>query len=233
MAENKKIKHVVFDLDGTLTKSRSVISRDMTESLRELEGLYDVVIISGGQKSQMVKQIPWLEDSLFTIMSQSGCYAEKEGEVLWEKNLSIQDLQSVLLHLDDIEVGIRNDMLEIRGGQASYSFIGHGAAPKQKKNFDPDGKFRRELLGRTPYINPDMMVRIGGTTCLDYTRNGWGKRGNLEELFKLNNWDFKDAIFFGDQLFEGGNDADVKHIMESVEVRNPNDTHFFITKELL
>ena len=224
------LKVLIFDLDGTLTHSRSVISHKMTDALRAAEGLYEVVVISGAQRLQMLNQIPWLEDSLFTVMGQSGNDTMKGDEMIFRNLLRFEDIHSVFLHLADIHdeynlgVGVGIDTTEVRGGQISWSRIGHNADKAEKKAYDPNGDIRREMLERVPFKNEEMMVKIGGTTCLDYTRNGWGKRGNIEKLLELNGWKKEDCMYIGDQLFKGGNDEEVMQLMETVAVNGPEQT---------
>ena len=231
-------KHIVFDLDGTLTESRMLINDEMTEALADLEKLYDVVIISGAQKLQMIKQIPWLKLSSFTIMGQSGNDTTKEGQVLFRHILGFEEINVVLSHLADIHKeyklgeGVEIDTLEARGGQISWSKVGHNTDRGVKVDYDPKGDKRREMLKKVPFNSERMMVRIGGTTTLDYTKVGWGKKGNLEKLFKLNGWKFEDAIYVGDQLYEGGNDEDVIEIMDTVSVENPDEALEYINQEL-
>ncbi len=228
------LKNVIFDLDGTLTESRSSIENKMTYALTDLYKKYNLVVISGAERKQMLKQIFWLEESPAISMSESGNYSKQGSNLIFRNLLTFQDLQSVLLHLSDIydanDMGeeIGGDRIEVRGGQISWSLLGHNYPKNAKKIIDPFGNKRREMLKKTPFLNDDMMVKIGGTTCLDYTRIGWGKKGNLERLLKLNNWKKEDCVYVGDQLYEGGNDEEVKELMEVFPVKNPEETLNFI-----
>lgn len=231
-----KYKHIIFDLDGTLTESRTVITDEMTFALRSLEETHDVVIISGAQKLQMLKQIPWLDDSSFTIMGQSGNDVTRFRELIFRNILSFEDIRVVFSHLEKlhegygIDNGVDVDSVEMRGGQISWSPVGHNAPKKIKTDYDPDGAKRREMLNKFPFNNENMMVRIGGTTCLDYTKVGFGKKGNLERLFDLNGWKFEDSVYIGDQIYEGGNDKEVEDIMLAIPINGPMQTLDVIKK---
>ena len=48
---------VVFDLDGTLTESKSAIDDEMSELLGKLLGVKKVAIIGGGKYDQFQKQL--------------------------------------------------------------------------------------------------------------------------------------------------------------------------------
>ncbi|MDQ0477838.1 hypothetical protein [Chryseobacterium sp. MDT2-18] len=55
-------KLIVFDLDGTLTKSKSAIDREMADLLNNLLEVAQVAIISGGDwpqfETQVLKYLP-------------------------------------------------------------------------------------------------------------------------------------------------------------------------------
>ncbi len=50
--------HIFFDLDDTLTPSRSPMKPEHIPLFLELCGKKDVIVISGAQESQMVQQLP-------------------------------------------------------------------------------------------------------------------------------------------------------------------------------
>ncbi len=228
--ELSKYEHFIFDLDGTLTESRSPINLDLYKKLVELkEKGKTVTVISGATVSQIREQLtPKFADQLL-ILGQSGNDFKEEGEDVWKNSLEVEDVHGVLLHLSDIldEFGHQNieeDKLEIRGGQVSYSLVGHNAPREDKLAYDPDGRRRNNLLVKIPFQSESMMVRVGGTTCLDYTKTNWGKRGNLSRLMRSKNWKKSNCVYFGDQIYEGGNDWDVRTILDTVSVENPTHT---------
>ena len=220
----------------TLTESRSLISDDMIEALQRLFESYDVVIISGAQRSRMLKQIPWIADWPCTVMAQSGNDTRIGENVLFQNNLTFDDVHKILDHIERVsretsnDDRLHNDRIELRGGQVSHSMIGHNAQLELKKQFDPTGKKRRSLLEKVPFTHDDLMVRIGGTTNFDYSKDGWGKRGNIERLITMNDWDKDLSLYVGDQLFEGGNDFDMIGYMETQQVSGPAETLEIIAK---
>jgi hypothetical protein len=50
-------KLIVFDLDGTLAKSKSLLDAEMAELLTSLLGIVQVAVISGGAWPQFEKQV--------------------------------------------------------------------------------------------------------------------------------------------------------------------------------
>jgi len=53
-------KHLFFDMDGTLSPSRSLATPDMLETLEQVMQSYDVIVVSGSHNKQMRTQIPGL-----------------------------------------------------------------------------------------------------------------------------------------------------------------------------
>tara|TARA_Y100000031_G_scaffold26957_1_gene28993 strand:- start:30701 stop:31423 length:723 start_codon:yes stop_codon:yes gene_type:complete len=227
---------ILFDLDGTLTESRSLISKQMSKLLIVLASKMDVVVISGAQLSQMKKQIPWIMNGAVIAMGQSG----NEVPEYWENKLTDVEVQHVLNHIEKIKKIYRivdvdeNDQIESRGGQVAFSLIGHNADKERKREFDSSGEFRLDILRNIPFVHELLMARVAGTTCFDYTRKDWGKAGNITRLMQKRRWDKNACLYIGDALFEGGNDYPVKETgIECVAVSGPEDTKKIIDSLLL
>lgn len=219
--------HLFFDLDGTVTPSRSKIGLKMKTLLASLK--QDIVIISGST----TQQIAYQTDNLPIItMGQNGNHTVHPhlGE-LWQDQLSLQEKEEVLAHarliLDacDHDVPDPNDLIEDRGSQISVSLYGHHADPETKRAFDGDFKKRKALLERFPFVSEHIEVKLGGSTCLDYFRKGKDKGYNISRLIDHLSWQKDECLFFGDALFEGGNDESVIGIIETVAVTDPDDCY--------
>ena len=242
-----KSKHYFFDMDGTLAESRSVCTPEMDKALRALARVHDVIIISGAERSQMKKQLPFIGKILnsfvykFYVLSQSGTDAMQGRKRLWLRKLSrfhhsvISSHINVIKSLIEDEIIDPNDLVEDRGGQVAYSILGHNAPKEKKAAYDPDGKKRTALLEQYPLESQYVQVRIGGTTCLDYTAQGWGKAGNIGYLLGVNRWKIEDCVYVGDQLYEGGNDHEMIALFGKdrvKEVSGPDETLAFINSIL-
>lgn len=237
---NKNLETVIFDLDGTITKSRSLIRPDMSCALINLSKKFNLIIISGASKVQIKKQIPWIDNGNATVMAESGNDIFKGDTTIFKTYLNFDDVFEIMNHIKKIyekygfgdEVG--GDRIEIRGGQVSWSVIGHNTGKRIKESFDPTGSLRRRFLEEVPFESEGLSVKIGGTTCLDYTKKDCGKKGNLKKLLSIGDSCCDDDdnknryVYFGDQLYKGGNDEEVKDIMECVEVKNSEETLKFI-----
>lgn len=205
------MKYNFFDLDHTVTASRQKISPEMKDKLSTFD---NVIIVSGASRLQMEYQLDGLKCE---IMAQNG-----NDTSLWNRKLNKQQKNDILNHLSYFtEIG--EDRLEDRGCQISYSFVGHHADPEIKKTFDPNGEKRRELLKKYPFKSRTVEIKIGGTTCLDYFPKGYNKGKNIEDYLKARRWKKKDCVYYGDALFEGGNDESVLGIIKCIKVEDPED----------
>lgn len=230
-------KHYFFDMDGTLTPSRSACSVEMRKAIFRLAKKADVTIVSGARYKQVKKQLPFLPSLRFYVLSQSGNDARWWYRKLWKRKLRvahktiISEHIRVLKAINPHDVFDPKEIVEDRGGQVSYSLIGHNAPLEVKKSFDPDGEKRRKLLAEFPLTSTAVQVRIGGTTCLDYTATGWGKAGNIGELMKREDWRIEDCYYVGDALFPGGNDHEMLAFFGPSQCRSvlgPDETLSFI-----
>ena len=131
-------KHLFFDMDGTVTPSRSKIDPTMKELLSSLPAT--IAVISGSHNEQMDFQM----DGLPIIrMGQNGNHVihPQDGE-LWFDRLTEDEKAQIMRHIDmvweacDHDVPDPNDIIEDRGSQISLSLYGHHADPVAKKAFD-------------------------------------------------------------------------------------------------
>ncbi|MFM2374135.1 MAG: hypothetical protein RLZZ234_130 [Candidatus Parcubacteria bacterium] len=219
--------HLFFDLDDTLTPSRSLVLPYMGELLSRLP--VDLIAVSGATNEQIASQLPNLP---FIRLGQNGNHAvDRDGVEVWEKRLNDEEKSAIYAHISelitmaDFPVADAHDLIEDRLSQISYSTIGHHAPKEQKHAFDPDSSVRNRMLKTYPLTNPSVEVRIGGTTCFDYFKVGSNKGSNVREFIQHKGWNFDDCVYFGDKLMPGGNDETVVGIIDTIPVTSSEDTY--------
>ena len=91
MLPNKKI--IAFDIDGTLTFSKSPITQDMANLLKELIKQKIVILISGGRFEQFKTQFlpPLLNDNSFIIFLHNLILLPTSGSQRYEYNKTRND----------------------------------------------------------------------------------------------------------------------------------------------
>jgi phosphomannomutase len=223
----QKKKHLFFDMDMTVAPSRQPITQKMYDLLDRLEE--DIVIVSG----QLVDKIAWQSNNLPAIrMGQNGNHAiDLNGAELWNLSLTVDQKREILSHIDTL-VGLLDSIpnsdwnpIEDRGAQITFSPIGNTAPVELKKAYDPDIKKRFALLDQAPFESNELVVKIGGSTSLDYFHKDNNKGTNVKRLIELKGWKKDDCIYYGDGLYPGGNDEAVIGVIETVAVESDEDCY--------
>jgi HAD superfamily hydrolase (TIGR01484 family) len=222
-----KYKHLFFDMDQTVAPARQPILPEMYALLDSLPE--DIIIVSG----QEVEKIRWQSNNLPAIvLGQNGNHAvNKDGSELWHTPLSEDQQAEILAHIEKLvpllDVALKEewDPIENRGAQITFSPIGNTAPVAEKMKYDPDRKKREALMASVPFESEELVVKIGGSTSLDYIHKERHKGSNVQKLIDLKGWNKDECIYYGDGLFPGGNDEAVIGVIETVAVNDHLDTY--------
>lgn len=227
----KTYKHLFFDMDQTIAPSRQLILPKMKTLLESLS--QDIIVVSGSKIEQMPNQIG---DIRSFRLGQNGNHAiDIDGIELWYTPLKDEERTEILDHISEIVELLEHplnhewDPIEDRGGQITFSPIGNTAPVEFKKVYDPDRKKRDSLLAQIPFASKDLVVKIGGSTSLDYIHKDRHKGTNVQKLIDLMHWDKEECVYFGDGLYPGGNDEAVIGVIETIAV----DDHLDCFRKLL
>ena len=250
MLPNKKI--IAFDLDGTLTVSKSAIMPEMSELVKHLAQKKIITIISGGAFKQFQTQFLPIFYNNNTAMSliynlillpTSGSQryeydAEKKDWVMTDKeplNAEIKNKVKKVLQeiidsgLYDIPKNPKGEIIEDRDTQLSFSALGQDAPIAEKKLWDPDQKKRQKIKAAIEPKIPEVSIGIGGTTTLDILQKGFNKAVGLMRYLDKIGLDKMDLLYVGDALFPGGNDYSVFEAgIETIAVKGPEETELII-----
>jgi HAD superfamily hydrolase (TIGR01484 family) len=228
----KHKKHLFFDLDMTVAPARQPILAHMYELLQALP--HDIVIVSG----QEVPKIKWQTNDLPTTrLGQNGNHATlADGTELWHVPLDERHRNEILAHIDALRTHIEHEIneawnpIEDRGAQITFSPIGNTAPVEHKQTYDPDRKKRESLLEKVPFISDELIVKIGGSTSLDYIHKDRHKGSNVAKLIQHMGWNKDEALYFGDGLFPGGNDEAVIGVIDTHLVDDHEHTYELLRK---
>ncbi len=220
-------KHLFFDMDMTIAPSREPILPEMFDLLSSLP--QDIIIVSG----QDVMKILWQSNSLRAYrLGQNGNHAiDPEGVELWNTPLEPHHRDQILDHIKEVmeildhEVNHDWTPIEDRGAQITFSPIGNSAPVGITRVYDPDRSKRLKLIETIPFASEDLVVKIGGSTSLDYLHKDRHKGANVTKLIELAGWNKDECIYYGDGLYPGGNDEAVIGVIETVLVDDHIDTY--------
>ena len=236
---------VVFDLDGTLTRSKVPIEQPMARALLDLVHRIDVGIVTGGRFELIeVQVLPYLEELgladadrcrlhlLPACGTQRRHWSDGDWQEAFREDLDEDDRERVPDVLLDVarELGLFEsrrwgDYIDDRGGQITYSVFGQKAPLEVKLAWDPDGAKKERIRRLAAERLPHLSVASGASSSIDVTRPGRDKAFGIERLADALGIPLSELIFVGDRLEEGGNDASVRRLpVALVPVRRPEDT---------
>lgn len=233
-------KHFFFDLDKTLTASRSPMEPSHQEIFDVLCGRADVAVVTGGTIGQIREQVTPRFDGRYFILAQSGNQAVlKDGTIAWDEKLNDAQARAVdgfiRLLRDHFNIPVRdeNDLVENRGAQIAFSVIGFHEDIAKKYAFDPTETRRQEALEK--FANERLeLLAIGvevvpaGTTNFSFIPAGNHKGFNVGRFVSYMDWKNDECLYIGDALFPGGNDESVNGVVPTRPVSNPHDTFSYL-----
>ncbi|MBI5358660.1 HAD-IIB family hydrolase [Candidatus Amesbacteria bacterium] len=238
-------KVICFDLDGTLTESKTVITSEMAELLAKLQKIKKVVIIGGASFSQFQKQFTShlnYFDNLY-IMPTCGAaffkYENNKWTPIYQLHLSPVEKKKIYEAFDQafVDIDYHNpeltygQIIENRDTEISFSTLGQEAPLSTRKSLKYDR--RPEIITRLKIYIPEFSIALSGTNTIDVTRYGIDKGYAIEQLGEYFDVSIGDMVFVGDAIYEGRNDyAVVRTGIDTVLVSGPADTQRFI-KSLL
>jgi HAD superfamily hydrolase (TIGR01484 family) len=250
MLPDKKI--IAFDIDGTLTASKTPITESMANLIKELVKQKIVIAIAGGSFKQMETQflppfsndkamMPFMRNFTFLPTSGSQRYEYDEAKNGWEltdkeslpaetKEKAIKLLQEVIKNpIYEIPPNPTGEIIEDRDTQITFTPNGQQAPVAVKMAFDPDRKKREKIKALLEPQLPDVSILINGTSSIDILSKGFNKAVGLNRFLDKAGFKKSDVIFVGDGIFPGGNDYSVYEAgFDTIAVKNPEETESII-----
>lgn len=231
---------IIFDLDGTLAKSKSPIDKEMADLLSSLLEVAQVAVISGGNWSQFEKQVlnhlpkkTFLEKlSILPTCGTKYYKFQKDWNELYAENFTDEEKKKILdsLHsaINGANLNIKKtwgDQIEDRGSQITFSALGQNAPLDKKKDWDDDFSKRKKITKPLEKSLKGFSVGMGGTTSIDITKPGIDKAYGINKLKEILHIEIPEMLFIGDALFEGGNDYPARSTgVDCIQVRDPEET---------
>jgi HAD superfamily hydrolase (TIGR01484 family) len=223
-----KPKAVIFDMDGTLTESKTPITPEMGALVAKLAEQRVVAVMSGGGFPQYEKQflaglpgdIPPGRLYLFpTSAAQCRRYEGGSWKSAYDHVFSEDEKARIRAAVAEALEEVRpakpertwGETLQDRGAQMSLTPQGQDVPLAEKKEWnrlhDDD---RRRMHAALVKKLPDVSVSMGGLTTIDMTRKGINKAYGVRQLSDMTGIPISEMLYVGDALYAGGNDAVVK-----------------------
>lgn len=233
-------KLIIFDLDGTLAKSKSAIDTEMAGLLNNLLEVARVAIISGGDWPQFEKQVlDHLPEKILlkklAILPTCGTkfyQFKKDWQQLYAENFTKGDRKKILDSLNSAieaaDLGIKKtwgDQIEDRGSQITFSALGQKAPLNDKKSWDPHFEKRKKIKEGLDKTLSGFSINMGGATSIDITKPGIDKAYGIKKLKEVLEIEISEMLFIGDALFKGGNDYPARKTgVDCIQVRDSEET---------
>jgi len=219
MPKNRRIL-ALFDVDGTLTEPRKVVSPETTKFLAALREKIAVGVVGG---SDLVKQKEQLGDSpnMFDwCFAENGLWAAKDGAIIgqtsFKDHIGEEKLKKlinwILMYFANLDLPVkRGTFIEFRQGMLNVSPIGRDCSREERNDFekfDLANKVRETMVAKLKeeFADYGLTYSIGGQISFDLFPTGWDKTFCLRYLPEA---DFDEIHFFGDKFFVGGNDYEI------------------------
>ncbi|MGB7957978.1 MAG: HAD-IIB family hydrolase [Minisyncoccia bacterium] len=233
---------IVFDLDGTLTPSKSDLEPDMSRALAALLARKKVAVIGGGSygqfRHQFLKHLHCPTELLpnlfiFPTTATSFYRYQKGWRTVYRKAFSAREIQKIMaaFRAAFIETGycapkkIWGKVIENRETQVTFSALGQKAPLLEKEKWNKTNDVRAKLMAVLKKRLPECEVRSGGLTSIDVTQKGIDKAYGVLQIKKNLHIPISRMLFVGDALYPGGNDAAAKKTgVQCVAVTGPKDT---------
>lgn len=240
-------KIICFDLDGTLTESKTAITPEMAELLAKLQKIKKVAIIGGASFSQFKKQftshLKYFEN-LFILPTCGAAFYKYENNIwipIYHLGLTDLEKKAVFDAFDKafVDIDYHNpektygQIIEDRETEISFSTLGQEAPLVERLALDPETDRRPEIINRLKIYLPEFQITLSGVNTIDITRHGIDKGYAIEQIEKYFEFSKEEIVFVGDAIFEGHNDFTVVRTgIDTQKVSGPADTKRFINTVL-
>lgn len=234
----------LFDVDGTLTAPRAIITNKMLDFMKDLSKKTTVGIVGGSDEEKIVEQLDGNTALATYLFSENGLVA-KHGQTLIGKtsiveklgNEKLQDfINFCLSYMSEMKLPCkRGTFIEFRNGMINVCPVGRACSLQERKEFfefDKVHKLREKFVLALKNKFPDLGMKysIGGQISFDCFPIGWDKTYCLQYIEK----EFDEIYFYGDKTYVDGNDYEIYNDsrVQGRTVTGPDDTISQVTADL-
>ncbi|KAL3274374.1 hypothetical protein HHI36_015772 [Cryptolaemus montrouzieri] len=213
----------LFDVDGTLTKPRNSIEKEIDDFIQnKVKPKYKIGLVGGSDFKKIAEQMNGADviHKYDYVFPENGLICFKNGKEVSrqsiQKFMGEEKLQKfinfVLKYLSGVTLPVkRGTFVEFREGMLNISPIGRSCSQSEREAFekyDKEHNVRRTMIEVLKKEFPDFgfTYSIGGQISFDVFPNGWDKTYCLKHL---EGEGLNEIHFFGDKTDAGGNDHEI------------------------
>jgi phosphomannomutase len=246
---------IVFDLDGTLARTKSPADAEMLQLFNDLLRVKKVAVIGGGKYEVFQMQLlDLLHDqellkNLFIFPTTATAFYRYDNDwrQIYKIDLTAEEIKQIHAAFETAfkQIDYKHpektygDIIENRGSQVSFSVYGQDVVKalgeqgiKLKEEWkEKNTPVKMKIAELVQKQLPNLEVRAAGFTTIDVTKKGIDKAYGIKQIQDHLNIPVEKMLFAGDAIVEGGNDyAVVKTGIDYVAVKDPEDTKKLIRK---
>tara|TARA_R110002020_G_scaffold314541_1_gene529744 strand:- start:359 stop:1132 length:774 start_codon:yes stop_codon:yes gene_type:complete len=224
---------MLFDMDGTLTDARTLITEDVVNTLRKIPNSIKLHLVTGSGMDKIDEQMttPVLLSLFDRVYACNGTrvyncsldmddeYGAIEPELLHKVSLKDYYSEGDINHIVNTLLRIAAEthtkiktgtFIEWRDSQINFSVVGRNCSRSQRDDYvswDEKSGERQKIVNmlRKEFKGWGLSFRMGGQISIDITREGWDKSYAFENMIETPD----QCIFFGDKICKDGNDFDI------------------------
>ena len=207
------MKKFIFDVDGTLTPSRKKIDPKFEVFFLDFCANNKVYLVTGSDYPKTLEQVG--KEILDRVQISFNC----AGNEVWQKHKMIYketwippaEIINYLENLLEKSKFARRsgNHIEIRNGMLNFCIPGRNSDEQLRQEYilwDKSTSERIHLIEKIKHRYGDIVDSyVGGETGIDIFPKGFGKK---QTISKIKNKQTDILYYFGDQVFENGNDYD-------------------------
>ena len=195
----------VFDVDGTLTPSRSVMDPEFKRFFMAWMRHKPVYLITGSDYAKTLEQVGRdVCEAVTGVYNCAGNQLHRAGVQEYARTFALSPEQMGFLNglLASSTWPIRTGQhIEDRLSLVNFSTLGRGATVAERELYsawDSSTGERRRLAVLIESVYPELSATVAGATGIDIYPKGWDKSQIAVDI--------RDMVFFGDMTQPGGND---------------------------
>ena len=202
------MKKFIFDIDGTLTPSRTYMDISFMAKFIIFSCKHDVYLVTGSNREKTIEQIGLdVYNRAKRVYNCAGNDIYERGNLVYRNPWTLPDdaRRFLLDELDYSQFTLKTgNHIEKRSGCVNFSILGRNALFEERKIYKEWDKLMNERIDIANRFNlefPELFAFVGGETGIDISSKGSDK-GQI-----IRDFSFDDELhFFGDRMDEMGND---------------------------
>ena len=215
MKSNYKV--IAFDLDGTLTQHRTLLSEQHRHILNQLQKKYRLVMVGAGVCDRIFRQLGEFPIDIignygmqWARYSSETCGLEMVHDFVTPCDRELCEKRVQYLREKYSFTQYSGDSVEFhKSGCVTFPILGTKAKIEDKLAFDPDRSKRRVFYEEVKQLFPEYNVFIGGSSSFDMAPKPYDKYHALDQYCIENDISHDEVLYMGDDYGVGGNDESV------------------------